>query len=144
MGKDYYSILCVSQHADREEIANSFRELAIKYHPLRDDQDLANKSYMFTEICEAYDVLSNEETKKLFDQYGEEILKEGAPTAKGSLRGGYAYHGNSLEVFRQFFGTSNPYCDISLPVVRNLLEEEKGILTSNEFTNHDDIVVTIK
>lgn len=74
MGKDYYEILGISRDANNEDsstqlggstrfnsdlIANSFRKLAIKYHPLRDDNDLANKSYMFSQICEAYDVLSS-------------------------------------------------------------------------------------
>ena len=43
MGKDYYKILGVEHTATREDIANAFRKLAIKYHPKRDDEDLANK-----------------------------------------------------------------------------------------------------
>lgn len=74
MGKDYYEILGISSEINKTDssskaagsmrfnsdlIANSFRKLAIKYHPLRDDNDVANKSYMFSQICEAYDVLSS-------------------------------------------------------------------------------------
>ena len=88
---------------------------------------------MMTEICEAYDVLSNHYFKEIFDQYGEEILKEGAPSRK-NFKGGYSYHGDNLEVFKQFFGTSNPYCDISLPYYETIDDIE------SEF----DIVVTIK
>ena len=92
-----------------------------------------------------YSVLSNEETKKVFDQYGEEILKEGAPTAKGTLKGGYSFHGNSLEVFRQFFGTANPYCDISMPLVRKQIDEENGVLMKEEEEKQErDITVVIK
>lgn len=66
-------------------------------------------------ICEAYEVLSNVETRSVYDQYGEQVLKEGLPSMKGLLRGGYAYQGNCYEIFNKFFGTSNPYCDITLP-----------------------------
>ena len=144
MGKDYYQILGISPHGTREDIANSFRKLAIKYHPQRDDQDLANKTYAFSEICEAYHVLSNSETKQLYDQYGEEILKEGAPTAQGGLKGGYSYHGNSLEVFRQFFGTPNPYCEITLPVVKDEVKETEGYLVDHSEVIERDIVITLK
>ena len=116
MGKDYYKILQVAGDANREDIASSFRKLAIKYHPLRDKKNLSEKSYIFSEICEAYDVLSDPNTKLIYDQYGEELLKEGVPTSNGKLTGGYAFDGDYLEVFRNFFGTSNPYIDITMPV----------------------------
>uniref|UniRef100_A0A7S3KQF2 J domain-containing protein n=1 Tax=Euplotes crassus TaxID=5936 RepID=A0A7S3KQF2_EUPCR len=128
MGKDYYKILQISRDSNREDIANSFRELAVKYHPLRETKSLEDKSYIFSEICEAYDVLSNPETKIIYDQYGEKLLKEGIPTPKDGLKGGYAFHGDYLEVFRSFFGTSNPFIDITMPVVggsKKKVEEEK-------------------
>ena len=134
MGKDYYEILGVKPDATRENIANSFRKLAIKYHPLRDFKDLSEKSYMFTQICEAYDVLSNIETKNIYDQYGEELLKEGIPAPNGKLKGGYAFHGDYLETFRNFFGTSNPYWDITIPIYDN--EEEN--VEDKRINNHKD------
>lgn len=143
MGKNYYAILGVDSEATREDVSNAFRKLAIKYHPLRDDQDLANKSFNFAQVCEAYDVLSNPDTKQLYDQYGEEILKEGAPTAQGALKGGYAFHGNSLEIFRQFFGTSNPYCEITLPIVRDEAKETEGYLIDDGEIRDNDIVVKL-
>lgn len=54
MGKDYYAILGLTKYASREEIANSFRKYAILYHPFRENDDLANKTNKFSEICEAY------------------------------------------------------------------------------------------
>lgn len=51
----------------------------------------------------------------MYDQYGEYVLKSGLPSAKGLLKGGYAFQGNSYEIFKKFFGTDNPYCDITLP-----------------------------
>jgi DnaJ family protein B protein 13 len=86
---------------------------------------MATHSFKFSEICEAFDVLSNPKNKAFFDQYGEEILKEGIPDGKGSkldfskcieLKGGYKFSGNTLEIFERFFGSGNPFTD---PLSRN-------------------------
>ena len=62
MPKNYYEILGIRENANDEQIANAYRKLAITYHPFRQDQlsekPLAWKQYYFSEICEAYDVLS--------------------------------------------------------------------------------------
>jgi replication-associated recombination protein RarA len=47
------------------------------------------------------------------------------------MKGGYSYKGNALEIFRNFMGTDNPYCDISMPIISDaniykLTEEEKA------------------
>lgn len=65
--KDYYKILNVSINANNDEIKKAFRALAKKYHPDRnpDDKDALTK---FQEVNEAYEVLSNEESRKKYDQ----------------------------------------------------------------------------
>lgn len=65
--KDYYKILNVSMNANNDEIKKAFRALAKKYHPDRnpDDKDALTK---FQEVNEAYEVLSNEESRKKYDQ----------------------------------------------------------------------------
>ena len=67
MAKDYYKILGVKKDASPEEIKRAFRELAQKYHP---DKPGGNAE-KFKEINEAYQVLSDPEKRKLYDQYGE-------------------------------------------------------------------------
>ncbi|PHZ11223.1 DnaJ-domain-containing protein [Rhizopus microsporus ATCC 52813] len=79
MGKDYYAILGVPRDADDETIKKAYRKLALKWHPDRnkDKADVAHAK--FQEIGEAYEVLSDKNKRAIFDQYGEEGLKGGAP-----------------------------------------------------------------
>ena len=61
MGKDYYSILGVSQSASISAVAAAFRVKALTYHPLKQKtpEDVAHANFNFAEVCEAYEVLSN-------------------------------------------------------------------------------------
>lgn len=67
--KDYYQTLGVESGASKEEIRRAFRKLAAKHHPDRNPDDPAAEE-RFKEINEAYTVLSDEEKRKLYDQYG--------------------------------------------------------------------------
>lgn len=65
--KDYYKILEISINATKDDIKKAFRSLAKKYHPDRnpDDKDALKK---FQEVNEAYEVLSNEDSRKEYDK----------------------------------------------------------------------------
>ena len=94
--KDYYQTLGVGKDATKEEIRRAFRKLAAKHHPDRNPDD-AGAEERFKEINEAYTVLSDEEKRKLYDQYGT----TGAvpPFAQG---GGAHYRTVSPEEFAGF------------------------------------------
>lgn len=62
---DYYEILGVSKDADEKAIKKAFRKLAQKHHP-----DAGGDEEKFKEINEAYEVLSNPEKRKVYDQFG--------------------------------------------------------------------------
>jgi DnaJ homolog subfamily B member 13 len=47
--------------------------------------------------------------REIYDRYGEEMLKNGVPEGKDSIKGGYCFSGNTNEIFERFFGTSNPF-----------------------------------
>lgn len=67
--KDYYETLGVGRGADAEEIRKSYRKLARKYHPDVNPGDKAAEE-RFKSVQEAYDILSDEEKRKTYDQYG--------------------------------------------------------------------------
>ena len=110
---DYYKILELdSKSATHESIANSFRRLALKNHPLRNKDNLDSSQRAFNQICEAYEVLSNADFKATYDKSGIDALKNGATKKKdGKFLGGYCFSGNSFEIFKRFFGTQNPFND---------------------------------
>ncbi|MBN2462742.1 MAG: J domain-containing protein [Dehalococcoidia bacterium] len=70
-GKDYYSILGVGRSAPEKEIKQAYRRLARKYHPDVNPGDKAAET-KFKEINEAYEVLSDPEKRKKYDQYGDQ------------------------------------------------------------------------
>ncbi len=69
--RDYYEVLGVEKTASDDEIKKTYRKLALKYHPDR-NPDNKEAEAKFKEAAEAYEVLSNPDKKKMYDQYGHE------------------------------------------------------------------------
>ena len=72
--KDYYKILGVDRKASEEEIKKAFRKLAMKYHPDRNPGDKKAEE-TFKDINEAYEVLSDPEKRRRYDQLGESYTR---------------------------------------------------------------------
>lgn len=70
MPRDYYEILGVTKDATPDEIKRSYRALAKKYHPDVTELSKDEAEAKFKELSEAYEVLSDESKRKLYDQYG--------------------------------------------------------------------------
>lgn len=80
---DYYKVLGVSRQATASELKKAYRTLSLKYHP--DKQTGDKKKY--EEINKAYEVLSDEKQRRLYDQGGEEALKNG-----NNQQGGFGFN----------------------------------------------------
>lgn len=69
--RDYYEVLGVSKDASDSEIKKAYRKMAIKYHPDKNPDD-SGAEELFKEAAEAYSVLSDEEKRQQYDQYGHD------------------------------------------------------------------------
>ncbi|MEO7109764.1 MAG: DnaJ C-terminal domain-containing protein [Polyangiaceae bacterium] len=76
MAQDHYSVLGVAKDANADAIKKAYRKLAQKLHP---DKNPGNKQAetKFKSVNQAYDVLSHDDKRKLYDEFGEEGLREG-------------------------------------------------------------------
>lgn len=83
MKRDYYEVLGVSRNADAAAIKKAYRKLAKKYHPDSNEGN-ASAAEHFKEVNEAYDVLSDEKKRKLYDQFGHAAFEEGAGNYGGA------------------------------------------------------------
>lgn len=102
--RDLYEVLGVSRTATAEEIRKAYRQAALKHHPDRNNGDSAAAA-RFKEATEAFTVLSDDEKRAIFDQYGFAGL-EGAAGA-GGMPGGVDLgdlFGNFQDLFSEFFG----------------------------------------
>ena len=74
--RDYYEVLGVAKDATADQIKSAYRKLAMKYHPDRNPDNPEAKE-KFTEVSEAYEVLSNPEKRQRYDQFGHQGVNFG-------------------------------------------------------------------
>lgn len=105
--RDYYEVLGVSKTATQDELKKAYRKLARKYHPdlNKDNPEAAEK---FKECNEAYSVLSDEQKRAQYDQFGPEAFENGG-MGGGAGAGGFGgfggFGGSGMEdIFDMFFG----------------------------------------
>ena len=102
--RDFYDVLGIGRNADEKEIKRAYRKLAKKYHPDTNPGD-NEAEQKFKEVTEAYNVLSDAEKKKLYDQFGMAAFEEGfGAGAQNGQGGSYSGFGgqNGTGSFRGF------------------------------------------
>ena len=107
---DYYKTLGIDKKATKKEVKAAYRTLALKWHPDKNPDDRAAAEQKFREVAEAYEVLSDDEKRRQYDSVG------GIPGFGGGGRGGRGgpFGGgfrNADDIFKDFFGTSDPFAD---------------------------------
>lgn len=97
MKQDYYEILGISKGASASEIKKAYRKKAIQYHPDKNPDDKEAEE-MFKKAAEAYEVLSDENKKARYDQYGHAAFEGAGGFGGGGFGGGM----NMDDIFSQF------------------------------------------
>lgn len=106
MAEDYYELLGVSKGATAEEMKKAYRKQAMKYHPDKNPGDKAAEE-KFKKISHAYEVLSDDQKRQTYDQFGSAAFEGGAGPRAGGPGGGPGGFGgfhDPSDLFRQMFG----------------------------------------
>ena len=98
--KDFYEILGVQKNASDDEIKKSYRKLAMKYHPDRNENDKGAER-KFKEATAAYEALKDPEKRAAYDQYGHDAFRQGG---MGGAQGFGDFAGGFSDIFEEFFG----------------------------------------
>src|SRR5260221_945683 len=133
-GRDYYEVLGVARDANEQEIKRSFRRLARELHP--DVSQEVGTDERFREVAEAYQVLSNSETREVYDRYGHEGLRGG-----GFQPGSFDF-GSLADLFSAFFGDDlfgrggarrARGADLAAEIVIELVDAARGVVRDVPF-----------
>ncbi|WP_243386270.1 molecular chaperone DnaJ [Bacillus kexueae] len=107
--RDYYEVLGVSKSATKDEIKKAYRKLSKKYHPdINKDADAPEK---FKEVKEAYEVLSDDQKRAQYDQFGHAGPNQGFGGFDGADFGGFGFE----DIFSSIFGGGGRRRDPNAP-----------------------------
>ena len=126
--RDYYELLGVSRSASEQDIKRAFRRLARELHP--DVSEAPDAEARFREVAEAYQVLSNSESREVYDRYGHPGLRGG-----GFSPGSFDF-GSLSDIVSAFFGDDlfglggtrrSRGADLAAEVAIELVEAASGV-----------------
>ncbi len=108
--RDYYEVLGVEKSADNKQIKKAYKRLAMKHHPDRNTGNKANAEEKFKEIQKAYAILSDEQKRQAYDQFGHAGVDGSA--GAGGFGGGSPFGGGGFgDIFGDIFGGSQQQPD---------------------------------
>ncbi|WP_076420996.1 molecular chaperone DnaJ [Colwellia sp. UCD-KL20] len=101
--RDYYEVLGVSQDASERDIKKAYKRLAMKLHPDRNKGD-KGKEEEFKEVKEAYEILTDDQKRAAYDQYGHAAFEQGGHGGGGGFGGGFGGAQDFGDIFGDIFG----------------------------------------
>lgn len=101
--RDFYEVLGLERNASDKDIKRAYKRLAMKHHPDRNQGDKESEG-KFKEIKEAYEVLSDEQKRAAYDQYGHAAFEQGGMGGGGGFGGGADFSDIFGDVFGDIFG----------------------------------------
>ncbi|CAG8456382.1 4919_t:CDS:2 [Ambispora gerdemannii] len=109
----YYEVLGISREASVDDVKKAYRKQALAWHPDKNVDRREEAEAKFKLISEAYEVLSDNEKRRIYDLYGEDGLKNGGMGNGFETNGhhpgfGFQFH-DPEEIFRQFFNGRDPF-----------------------------------
>lgn len=141
--RDYYEVLGIPRTANAAEIKKAFRALAMKYHPDKNPGDKEAEA-SFKEVAEAYEILSDEQKRAMYDRFGHDGLK-GAGMGSGfqSTDEVFMHFG---DIFESLFGFSSGRrgggrgprrgSDLEYPLTIDFLEAAHGVTKEIQVPKH--------
>jgi molecular chaperone DnaJ len=100
--RDFYDVLGVSKNASPEELKSAYRKLAVKHHPDKNPGDKVSED-KFKEASEAYGILSDQEKKQNYDNFGHAAFEGSGGRQGGGFGGGFG-GADFSDIFEDFFG----------------------------------------
>jgi len=115
---DYYAVLGLKKQATQEEIKKAYKKSALKWHPDKNPEIKTEAERKFQKISEAYEVLSDEKKRSIYDRSGKSGLTGGGGGGRGGGSGAHNFqhfHFNfrdPAEIFKEFFGGTDPFGEV--------------------------------
>jgi molecular chaperone DnaJ len=101
--RDYYDVLGVARGASQDEVKSAYRRLAKEYHPDRNPDNRAEAEEKFKELSEAYEVLADENKRRMYDSYGHEGVSRQFGPGGFDFRRDFTHADDLSEIFGNLF-----------------------------------------